>query len=172
MTTGGRCNSRAYVSPPIILGGRGKVSSPSVKRLLGAGTSSPGRTPGERCRPVGEVGRTVPVSHPPGTSRRSQHVCDACSGGRKWARQRPPAIALSRRVMSRCGSATLALVLRPAWHACRRVRAARCVRHGRMRIAQVAVQPGILAQGESISLCTSASSKSWPRTVHRAVGRF
>ena len=51
---------------------------------------------------------------------------------------------------------------------------------------QVAVQPGILAQCESISLFTSDSSKSWPRPVHvshawprrpsagchRAVGRF
>ena len=33
---------------------------------------------------------------------------------------------------------------------------------------QVAVQPGILVQCESISLCTSASSKSWPRPVHRS----
>ena len=45
------------------------------------------------------------------------------------ARQRPPAIALSRRIMSRRDSAmSLALVRWPAWHACRSVCAARCVR--------------------------------------------
>ena len=44
----------------------------------------------------------------------------------------------------------------------RSVRAARCARQGQMRITQVAAQPGILAPCESITLFTSASSKSWP----------
>ena len=33
---------------------------------------------------------------------------------------------------------------------------------------QVTVQPGILAQCELISLCTTFSSKSWPHPVHRS----
>ena len=43
---------------------------------------------------------------------------------------------------------------------------------GRMHVsAEVAVQPGILAKCQSISLCTSAGSKSWPRPVHRSQPR-
>ena len=43
---------------------------------------------------------------------------------------------------------------------------------GRMHVsAAVAVQPGILAKCQSISLCTSAGSKSWPHPVHRSQPR-